>query len=87
MFATHLCANVVAILSWRTGLPGWITHHFGVVQFLYRLYYIKDYISCCDESIESMYTTLTYVVFSMVTNKDVILMKLLTVLGHIGLMT
>jgi hypothetical protein len=32
---THLCVNVVTILSWWTHLPGWITHRFGIVRFLY----------------------------------------------------
>jgi hypothetical protein len=36
MFATQLHVNVVTILSWWTRLPGWITHRFGVVQFLYQ---------------------------------------------------
>jgi hypothetical protein len=31
MSATHLCVNVVMVLSWQTLLPGWITHCFGVV--------------------------------------------------------
>jgi hypothetical protein len=33
---THLRINVATVPSWWTHLPGWITHHFFVVRFLYR---------------------------------------------------
>jgi hypothetical protein len=36
MSINHLHVNVSTVLSWWTRLPGWITHHFFIVWFLYR---------------------------------------------------